>query len=181
VADGSTAMVGAPSDNGAAGAAWVFTRSGSTWSQQGAKLVGDCPTSCSGPNGTGESGTGEFAFSVALSADGNTALIGGVLDNADAGAAWVFTRSGSTWSQQGAKLVGDCATSCSGPNGTGESGAGFLGGNVALSSDGSTALLGAAQDNGAAGAAWVFTRSGSTWSQQGAKLRGDCTGACAAG
>ena len=44
---------------------------------------------------------------MALSADGNTALIGGPGDNsARVGAAWVFTRSGGVWTQQGAKLVG---------------------------------------------------------------------------
>jgi hypothetical protein len=44
--------------------------------------------------------------SVALSADGNTAIVGGPLDNGDTGAAWVYTRSGNIWSQQGDKLVG---------------------------------------------------------------------------
>ena len=53
-----------------------------------------------------ESENGEFGYSVALSADGNTALIGGPGDNGGAGAAWVFTRSGSAWAQQGAKLTG---------------------------------------------------------------------------
>ena len=56
-----------------------------------------------------------FGTSVALSADGNTALIGGWnddsvlagnLDYSGKGAAWVFTRSGSTWTQQGEKLTG---------------------------------------------------------------------------
>ena len=63
--------------------------------QQGAKLTG-----------AGAVGPGRFAYSVALSADGDTALIGARYDTSDAGAAWVFTRSGATWSQQGAKLVG---------------------------------------------------------------------------
>jgi hypothetical protein len=44
--------------------------------------------------------------SVALSADGNTAIVGGVADNAEIGAAWVYTRSGTDWTQQGNKLVG---------------------------------------------------------------------------
>ena len=53
-----------------------------------------------------------FGTNVALSADGNTALIGGWNDDSVAsgnrdysgkGAAWVFTRSGSTWTQQGPK------------------------------------------------------------------------------
>ena len=182
--DGSTALVGASGDGNLQGAAWVFTRSGSVWRQQGPKLVGDCTQSCSGPNGTGESGQGAFGASVALSGDGNTALMGGDLDDNDQGAVWVFTRSGSVWSQQGAKLVGDCTQSCSGPNGTGETDGGDFGGggdfgvSVALSDDGATALIGASAVNGFDGAAWVFTRSGSVWSQQAGKLVGDCTQSC---
>jgi hypothetical protein len=149
-ADGNTALIGGWSDNGNAGAAWAFTRSGATWSQQGEKLTG-----------TGETGEGAFGSSVALSADGNTALIGGPRDDGDAGAAWAFTRSSSTWSQQGEKLTG-----------TGETGAGRFGESVALSADGNTALIGGPRDNSNVGAAWAFTRSGSTWAQQGAKLTG---------
>ena len=178
--DGSTALVGAPGDGNIQGAAWVFTRSGSVWSQQGAKLVGDCAQSCSGPNGIGESGQGDFGAGVALSGNGDTALIGGDLDDNSEGAVWVFTRSGSVWSQQGATLGGDCTESCSGPDGTGEptGGGGGFGGSVALSDDGDTAVIGAPVVNGFGGAAWVFTRSGSVWSQQGAKLVGDCTRSC---
>ncbi|MGO9321752.1 MAG: IPT/TIG domain-containing protein [Solirubrobacteraceae bacterium] len=156
-ADGDTAVIGAPSDGGGAGAAWVFTRSGSTWTQQGEKLTG-----------TGENGRGAFGFSVALSADGDTALIAGPFDGDHVGAAWPFTRSGSTWTQQEAKLTG-----------TGESGAGAFGFSVALSADGDTALIGGQGDDGGVGAAWPFTRSGSTWTQQGEKLTG--TGEVGAG
>ena len=60
-ADGNTALIGGPGDNGGVGAAWVFTRSGSTWTQQGAKLTGK-----------EEAGAGEFGKSVALSAEGST-------------------------------------------------------------------------------------------------------------
>ena len=82
--------------------------------------------------------------SVALSADGNTALVGGFGDNSLAGAAWVFTRSGDTWTQQGPKLVGASAV-----GGTQQ------GRSVALSADGNTAIVSGLSD------AWVFTRSGS--------------------
>ncbi len=51
--------------------------------------------------GGGEVGAGGFGVSVALSGDGSTALVGGHGDNNGVGAAWVFTRSGSTWAQQG--------------------------------------------------------------------------------
>ena len=149
-ADGNTALVGGWNDDGRTGAVWVFTRSGSTWTQQGEKLVG-----------TGGVGEREFGVSVALSTDGNTALIGAPEDDSDVGAAWVFTRSGSTWTQQGAKLVG-----------TGEVGDGRFGSSVALSADGNTALVGGPRDDTLKGAAWAFTRSGSTWNQQGPKLTG---------
>ena len=153
-ADGSTALVGAPETDGLvsghAGAAWVFTRSGSTWSA-GEKLTG-----------AGEVGEGEFGQSVALSAEGETALIGGPLDDNEVGAAWVFTRSGSTWSAQGAKLTG-----------MGEAGDGLFGSSVALSAEGNTALVGGPRDGYySEGAVWAFTRSQSKWTQQGAKLTG---------
>jgi hypothetical protein len=130
--DGNTALIGLSDENGHVGAAWVFVRSGSTWSQQGPKLTANDETM-----------QGLFGDSVALSGDGNTALIGGQGDNGQhgegVGAAWVFVRSGSTWSQQGSKL-----TACD------ESGQGRFGLSVALSGDGNTALI------GGGGAAWVF-------------------------
>jgi hypothetical protein len=149
--DGNTAIVGGFGDNGAAGAAWVFTRSGVVWTQQGSKLVG-----------TGASGFGgEQGFSAALSADGNTAMLGAPGDSSS-GAAWVFTRSAGIWTQQGAKLVG-----------TGIVGGGAGQGNaVFLSGDGNTAIVGGIFDNALSGAAWVFTRSGGVWTQQGPKLVG---------
>ena len=49
---------------------------------------------------------GYVGMSVALSADGNTALIGAPADGEYTGAAYVFTRTGASWSQQGAKLTG---------------------------------------------------------------------------
>ena len=168
-ADGNTAIVGGPGPNnadrdrspvvGPAGAAWVFTRSGGTWTQQGKKLVG-----------TGAVGKARQGMSVALSADGNTAIVGGWSDNGKTGAAWVFTRSGGgVWTQQGKKLVGSDAM-----------GSACQGMSVALSADGNSAIVGGPGDNrwdrsvpfgrGAAGAAWVFTRSGGVWTQQGDKL-----------
>jgi hypothetical protein len=45
-------------------------------------------------------------ISVALSRDGNTAIVGGSQDNSSIGAAWIFTRRGGVWTQQGSKLVG---------------------------------------------------------------------------
>src|SRR5207302_1518959 len=103
----------------------------------------------------------KFGFSVALSGDGNTALVGGPGGKGGLGAAWVFTREGTTWSEQ-ATLTGNE-----------EIGGGELGRwGVALSFDGNTALVGGPSDNAKVGAAWVFAREGTTWSQQ-AKLTGN--------
>jgi hypothetical protein len=153
-ADGNTAIVGGWRTE----AAWVFTRRGGVWTQQGNKLVG-----------TGAVGSARQGMSVALSADGNTAIVGGWADNSKAGAVWVFTRSGGVWTQQGKKLVGTDAV-----------GSAYQGMSVALSADGNTAIVGGPGDSpwdrsvpfglGAAGAAWVFTRSGGDWAQQGNKL-----------
>src|SRR5262245_51811887 len=113
--------------------------------------------------GTGAGGSADQGFSVALSANGHTAIVGGPFDNNNAGggAAWVFTRSGGTWSQQGNKLAGSGAT-----------GNAIQGWSVALSADGNTAILGGYLDGGGVGAAWVFTRSGGVWTQQGRRRAG---------
>jgi len=149
-ADGNTAIVGVSLESNGTGAVWVFTRSSGVWSQQGPKLVG-----------SGAIGLAAQGASIALSGDGNTAIVGGLNDNNGVGAAWVFTRSNGVWTQQ-SKLVG------SGVAGT-VSGQGI---SVALSGDGNTAIVGGNRDNNGAGAAWVFTRSGSQWTQQGSKLVG---------
>ncbi len=170
--DGNTAIVGGPGDSTSIGAAWVFTRSGSVWSQQGAKLsgAGAVGAGCAQP---GVVGSAEQGYAVALSADGNTAIVGGWADNSALGAAWVFTRSSGVWGQPGAKLCG------SGASASTDIMQGF---SVALSDDGTTAIVGGPNDGGpndgesnlkdGIGAAWVFTQSGGTWSQQGDKLVG---------
>jgi hypothetical protein len=160
-ADGDTALIGAPDDDGGMGAAWVFARSGATWTQQGPKLTGgqvgvaggsECEIEEPGEEEPGECG---FGKSVALSADGDTALVGGPGADGNLGAVWVFVRAGSTWSQQGAVLTGGE-----------ERLKGHFGRSVALAGDGSTALVGGPGDAGYAGAAWVFTRAGTSWSEQ---------------
>jgi hypothetical protein len=106
------------------------------FTQQGSKLVG---TGAVGPNVY-------QGYSVSMSGDGNTAIVGGPFDNSDTGAAWVFTRGGGVWTQQGGKLVG-----------TGAVGQALQGASVSLSSDGNTTIVGGYGDNSDTGAAWVFT------------------------
>ena len=152
-ADGNTALIGGPIDTRGIGAVWAFARSGSTWSQQGKKLTG------SEQEESGPAWGSEFGTSIALSADGNVAIIGGWADSDYKGAIWMFTRSGSTWTQEGRKIT---------PGGG--IGVGLFGGSVALTPDGNVALVGGFEDNSDLGAAWVFTRTGNTFVQEGEKL-----------
>src|SRR5580704_1008365 len=130
------------------GLAVLIQQAGAQFTQQGNKLVG-----------SGAVGDAEQGYSVAVSADGNTAIVAGTGDTGGSGAAWIFTRSNGAWSQQGNKLVG-----------TGNVGLAIQGFAVAISGDGNTAIMGGYADNSGAGAAWVFTRNNGVWSQQGGKL-----------
>ena len=103
---------------------------------------------------------GEFGRSVAVSSDSNYAIVGAEQKGGmfgGPGAAYVFIRSGSSWSQQ-QKLE-------STDKETGD----FFGKSVSISSDGSYAIVGASGEDtpsSGAGAAYVFTRDGVTWTQQ---------------
>ncbi|MBI5568164.1 MAG: FG-GAP repeat protein, partial [Chloroflexi bacterium] len=156
--DGSTALIGAYAADvvtkTAQGAAYVFVRGAATWDLQ-AKLTTDLGSSDGHAND-------RFGISVALSNDGNTALIGAdqvdLNGHADQGAAYVLTRSGSTWTPQAMLVASDGAASDK------------LGWSVALSGNGNTALVSAhgstLNEPYNEGAAYAFTRSGTAWSQQ---------------
>ena len=122
------------------GAAYVFVRSGTTWVER-QKLV---------PSGVG---FGAFGHSVAIS--GNTVLVGALYED-PGGSAYVFLDDGVSWSEQQQLIASD----------TQENDA--FGSAVVLSGD--TALVGApAEDNAGganAGSAYVFVRTGTTWSEQ---------------
>ncbi len=70
--DGLTAIVGGPGDTTTTGAAWIWVRDGGNWTQQ-AKLVG-----------SGSLGRAQQGVSVALSGDGNTAIVGGPMTTSTA-------------------------------------------------------------------------------------------------
>jgi hypothetical protein len=144
--DATTALVGAPyhtSSFADQGAAYVFTRGSGSWTQQSVLRASD------------STGKDYLGYAVALDAHGTTALVGAlgktVNGNADQGAAYVFTGSGSTWNQQRELLAGD-----------GDA-ADEFGSSVALNSGGNTAVVGADDkligSHDAQGAAYVFTRS----------------------
>ena len=152
--DGDTAIVGAyeadVGGNANRGAAYVFTRSGVTWSEQEKLIAADGAMN------------DYFGRAVALSSDGDTAIVGAyaadVGTNLNQGAAYVFTRSGAVWTQQEKLTAADGAANDE------------FGISVALNSDGDTACAGAYQTdvggNANQGAAYMFTRSGVAWSEQ---------------
>lgn len=154
-ADGQTVLIGSnfnsPAGISRAGAAYVFSRGMGAWSEQ-QKLVA-----------SNRSVGSEFGIEVALSGDGNSALVGAYLADvgglANAGAGYVYRRVSGVWVEQQILTASDRAA------GDG------LGSSVALSADGRIAALGArsADRMGIAdvGAAYVFSQSMTgTWLQQ---------------
>src|SRR5262249_53677674 len=144
--NGSTALIGAP-NNRFFGSAWVFTRSAGTWTQQGEELS----------PGFASLGS-RFGASGALSGRGGTALVGGIR-NQEKVSAVALTRSGAAWTQQGEALIPSNARVIR-----------IYQGSLALSANGTTALIGEPRNNHGNGAAWVFTQSGGAWTQQGEGL-----------
>jgi FG-GAP repeat/IPT/TIG domain len=148
--DGDTAAVGAYGDavggNFDQGSVYVFTRIGTTWTQQ-AKL-------------TASDGAANFEFGSSVAISGNTIVVGsvaaGAVGDAYQGFVYVFTRDGTIWTQQQKLTASDGAFGDQ------------FGCSVAISGD--TVVAGAAADavgaNSEQGSAYVFTRDGTIWSQQ---------------
>lgn len=149
--DGDTILAGAKY----AGAAYAFVRSGSTWAQQA--LLTPAPQA--------------HLFGGAVAVSGNTAVVGAVLDPgaaAESGAAYVFERAGTAWTQQAhLKALSPGVSDLFG---------------VSVGVSGDTVVVGAQWEDSSAmgvdgnefdnsladsGAAYVFLRSGSRWTQQG--------------
>jgi hypothetical protein len=113
---------------------------------------------------------------VALSADGDTALVGASTDTCEnCGAVVAFVRSAGSWVQQGSPLR-PTDEAAGHPPGRAVPIDGF-GSSASLSADGDTGLIGDPNDGAGCitacagpGAAWVFTRQGQAWSQLGGKI-----------
>lgn len=204
---GDTLVIGAPKDDDrgtASGSAYVFVRSGTTWSEQaklhafdGARLdgfgtsasvdgdlvvIGAPAADIAGHVNSGaayifrRNGTGwvleawltpsdraalDF-FGVSVSLDGDTVVIGADDDDDNgsrSGSAYVFTLSGGSWRQQAKLTASDGAPGDQ------------FGTEVALDAD--TAIVSAHDDGAASGSAYVYTRSGTSWSQQAKLLASD--------
>lgn len=152
--DGNTALIGAIYGDGNevdSGSAYVFTRTGTTWTQEAKILASD--------------GTINDFFGCSVSLSDDTAIIGAMKDDdngAGSGSVYVFTRTGTTWTQEAKLLASDGAAE------------NYFGNIVSL--DGVTALIGAHWDNdngNYSGSAYVFTRTGTTWTQQQKLLASD--------
>jgi nucleoside-specific outer membrane channel protein Tsx len=147
---GSTIAVGAPrhqvGSNSDQGAAYVFVPNGTTWSQQAELTASD--------------GAQNDLFGQSVAASGSTIVVGApghaVGSNSYQGAAYVFVPNGTTWSQQAELTASDGAQNDE------------FGQSVAAS--GSTIVVGAPNfavgSSSNQGAAYVFSQSGTTWSQQ---------------
>ncbi|MBI5479638.1 MAG: FG-GAP repeat protein [Deltaproteobacteria bacterium] len=142
---GDTAVVGDYTNNVATGAAYVFVRSGTTWSEQAKLLASD--------------GAASDFFGHSVSVAGETVVVGANNKDSGTGAAYVFVRSGTTWSEE-AKLVAS-------------GGAGWRSFGQAVSILGDTVVVGAPNENISIGATYVFVRSGGVWSQQARLLASD--------
>ena len=167
---GATGVNGDQNDNsvGSAGAVYVFVRSGGTWVQQ-AYLKASNPGLLD-------------SFGQAVAISGDTVVVGAGLEDSSAtgvngdqadnsasnsGAAYVFVRSGSTWTQQ-AYLK---ASNTDPDDGFGR-GVSISGDTIAVAapfeSSNATGVNGSQADNSApfAGAVYVFQRTGTVWAQQ---------------
>ena len=132
------------------GAVYVFTRSGTSWSQQAKVVASDAAAG------------DRFGQYVAI--DSDTLVVGADGENSYAGAVYVFTRSGTSWSQQAKLVASDAAASA------------YFGNSVAI--EGDTMVAGAYRSGAVdgVGAAYVFTRSGTSWSQQAKLVASDAAG-----
>jgi hypothetical protein len=143
--DGNTALVGAHLKHDSKGAVYVLTRNNDDWSAI-AMLTID-----GGVKGD------RFGCEVALSEDGDIALISAIGKDENKGAAYIFVRPDSDWTSTSDYTA--ILTASDGSSGD------SFGGSIALSGDGNTVLIGARYKNTTKGAAYIFTKSGDSWTQ----------------
>jgi hypothetical protein len=112
-ADGNTALIGGPGSVYDVGATWVFTRTNGVWQQEQVLIGREIGPwiDASGAKGFNPTYWGNQGYAVALSADGNTALVGGPSDNnsdnTNKGTTWMFTRTNGVWRRGSPFFGGD--------------------------------------------------------------------------
>ena len=154
-ADGKTLLAGAFGNASQAGAAYTFVNGVTGWVAQTKLMASDHAVK------------DRFGYSVALSADGLTALVGAYAASGLRGAVYVYKYAAAAWTQQ-AKLVADDAA-------VGDR----FGRSLAITIDGNVALIGISLDDNAkgvdAGAVYIFTRTVATWAQSAKLVASDST------
>jgi hypothetical protein len=144
---GDTAVIGTQDEDStalSAGSIYVFTRSGTTWTEQQKIQASDAAEN--------------DRFGVSVGIDGDTIVVGAQYEDdtdSNAGSIYVFTRSGTTWTQQQKIQPSDVAA--------------YDEFGTAVAIDGDTIIAGSIWDddvNSGSGSAYIFTRSGTTWTQQ---------------
>lgn len=153
---GDTMVVGAPTENSNAGAAYVFTRSGGTWTLR-ARLVPSSPIANS-------------VFGVSVKVQDGTIVVGAsgnlsdLINNGSNSAVYVFEGSGATWTQ---KQVLTVSTTTGSTLVDANYGSGAIGQDVDISADGKVIITGGwkATANGktSGGAVYVFEKTNNTW------------------
>ncbi len=151
---GDYAIVGAWCDDDAgysSGSAYIFKREGFIWTQQAKLTAGDAAA------------LEHFGYSVSIS--GDYAIVGAHADDEAgdlSGAAYIFKREGSIWTQQAKLMASDAAA------------LDFFGASVSISGDYAVVGAGGDDDSGInSGSAYIFKRGGSIWTQQVKLTAGD--------
>jgi hypothetical protein len=137
--DGNTALVGAFGKTAGGGTAYLFTNKANGWSQQTRLNPADYQSGAF------------FGFSVALNADGSSALVGAYGQNSLAGAAYLFGRNGTSWEQQQKFTAPDAS-----PNA-------YFGYAVTLDTNSDTLLIGSDAQNTFSGAAYIIKSNNGNW------------------
>ena len=157
-ADGTVIVVGAPlndTNEFNAGFVGVYEWNGSDWSQRGANLEGVEEYE-------------EFGQTVAMSADGNSIVIGSPFSFSvyRPGITRIYEWSGSTWIQKGVDIIGEGNTDHSGTS-------------IDMTGSGETIAIGSSNNSHSttfnAGHVRVFDWSGSAWTQRGDDIDGDAS------
>lgn len=147
--NGNYALVGASGDDprgSSSGSVYGFVRSGTTWTEVTKIFPSD---------GIAED---KFGASISISKDGKYAAIGAPSNSSGSGSVFIYVRSGNTFIRQAKLKAGGGAVDD------------FFGTSVGINADGTTVIIGASRYDGTAGSnegsAYVFVRSGTTWTQQ---------------
>jgi hypothetical protein len=141
---GDYAIVGAFGKNSSTGAAYIYTRSGTTWGNEYKLTASDAAS--------------QDYFGISVSLSGDYAIVGAPYEDANGGvndnygAAYIYTRSGTSWGSEQKIQANDKATGDQ------------FGYSVSISGD--YAIVGANGGNSGTGAAYIYTRIGTTWGNE---------------